>query len=253
MAVQAGPAPLPRDSIYQIDASLTDQSGRRLTLASKRGRAQLVVMFYTSCKFICPTIIDTVLDLDGQLTPSDRMRMGVLMISLDPQRDDPTALKAVADQRSLDLTRWTLGQPRPTDVRAIAALLGVRYRTLADGELNHTGVLALLDTDGRVVARSTKTSGSVDPKFMDRIRAALTAPLSAPPAESSLIPTRIQVASVRGDRAQNHSRCLRPRFAGGRGVPPLPLATGWSESHRPAGPSPIGAGTMLTMRVKSAR
>jgi protein SCO1 len=165
--------PLPRDSVYQLTAPLTDQSGRHLTLASKRGSPQLVVMFYTSCKFICPTIIDTVLDLDRKLTVVERPRLGVLLISLDPQHDDPSALKAVADQRGLDLTRWTLTQPQPADVRAIASLLGVRYRALADGEFNHTGVLVLLDADGRIVARSEQTNGTVDPQFLGRVRMVL--------------------------------------------------------------------------------
>lgn len=170
------PAPLPRDSAYQLAAPLTDQDGRRLLLADKRGRAQLVVMFYTSCKFICPTIIDTVLDLDDKLTPAERKRLGVLMISLDPQRDDAGALKATADKRRLDLTRWTLAQPRPGDVRALAGVLGVRYRPLADGEINHTGQLVLLDAEGRIVARSPKTGGSVDPAFLDRVRRTLVEP-----------------------------------------------------------------------------
>ena len=176
LAAQAALEPLPRDSVYQLAAPLTDQSGRALTLASRRGSPQLVVMFYTSCKFICPTIIDTVLDLDRKLTPAERPRLGVLLVSLDPQRDDPGALKAVADQRGLDLARWTLAQPRPNDVRAIAGLLGVRYRALADGAFNHTGVLVLLDADGRIVARSEQTNGSVDPQFLSRVRLALLTP-----------------------------------------------------------------------------
>ena len=58
-------------------------------------------------------------------------------------------------------------------MRAIAGVLGVKYRVLADGEFNHTGVLVLLDADGRIVSRSSKTSGTVDPQFMDRVRAVL--------------------------------------------------------------------------------
>lgn len=181
---QAQPAPLPSDSVYRLEAPLTDQSGRRLTLAARRGTPQLVVMFYTSCKFICPTIIDTVLDLDRKLTPAERQRFGVLLISLDAQRDDPGALKALADKRGLDLARWTLAQPRPADVRAIAGVLGVRYRLLADGEFNHTGVLVLLDADGRIVARSDKTSGAVDPPFMQGVRSALVAPRPAVDADA---------------------------------------------------------------------
>lgn len=176
VAVPVSLAPLPRDSVYQLDAALTDQSGHHLTLASKRGSAQLAVMFYTSCKFICPTIIDTVQDLDKKLTPAEKPRLGVLLISLDPKHDDPAALKAVADQRRLDVTRWTLAQPQPADVRAIAGLLGVRYRALPSGEFNHTGVLVLLDADGRIVSRSEKTSGTVDPQFLGHVRALLAAP-----------------------------------------------------------------------------
>ncbi len=176
LALQAGPtAALPRDSVYQLAAPLKDQSGKAFALADKRGRAQVVVMFYTSCSFICPTIIDTVQHLDDQLKPDERAHLGVLMISLDPKRDDPAALKATADKRQLDLSRWTLAQPRAADLRAIAGLLGVRFRPLADGEINHTGVLVLLDADGRVLARSSKTAGAVEPAFLRSVRAVLAA------------------------------------------------------------------------------
>ncbi len=175
---QAVPAALPRDSVYQLDAALTDQAGRRTTLGARRGTAQVVVMFYTSCSYICPTIIDTVLDLDRKLAPAERARLGVLLISLDPRRDDPAALLATATKRGLDLARWTLAQPQAADVRAIAGLLGVRYRVLADGELNHTGALVLLDADGRVIASSAKTSGVVDPSFLARVRSVLARPAS---------------------------------------------------------------------------
>ena len=179
LAAQAAPvaatnaAALPRDSVYQLQAPLTDQSGRRITLASRRGNPQVVVMFYTSCKFICPTIVDTVLDLDRNLSAAEKPRLGVLLISLDAQRDDPGALKTLADKRGLDLGRWTLAQPQAADVRAIAGLLGVRYRPLADGEFNHTGVLVLLDADGRIVARSSQTAGAAEPQFLRRVQAEL--------------------------------------------------------------------------------
>jgi protein SCO1 len=169
--LNAEAAPMPRDSIYALDAPLIDQSGHALQLADKRGRAQVVVMFYTSCSFICPTIIDTVQDLDRKLAADERQRLGVLMISLDPQRDGPAALKVTADKRQLDTPRWTLAQPRPQDLRAIAGVLGVRYRPLANGEINHTGVLVLLDAEGRIVARSAKTSGEIEPAFLKQVQA----------------------------------------------------------------------------------
>ncbi len=182
MALAAGvgaapaPAALPRDSVYALDVPLRDQAGRPLVLADKRGRAQLAVMFYTGCTVICPTIIDTVLDLDRQLAPAERERLGVLMITLDPQHDSPAALQSTASKRQLDLSRWALLQPRPADVRTIAGVLGVRFRRLANGEVNHTGVLVLLDAQGRIVARSSKTSGKVEPAFAAQVHTLLGAP-----------------------------------------------------------------------------
>jgi protein SCO1/2 len=39
--------PLPGDSVYNLPLQLTDQDGRQQTLAERRGRPQLVTMFYT--------------------------------------------------------------------------------------------------------------------------------------------------------------------------------------------------------------
>ncbi|HEU0306813.1 MAG TPA: SCO family protein, partial [Lysobacter sp.] len=138
-------APLPGDSVYQLPLQLTDQHGRKADWRTRRGKPQLVAMFYTSCQYICPLIVDSGKAIERQLTPAQQQRLGILLISMDPARDDPAALKAVADQRRLDLQRWTLAAPPANDVRAVAGVLGVRYRALADGEFNHTSALVLLD------------------------------------------------------------------------------------------------------------
>ncbi len=49
--------------------------------------------------------------------------------------------------REIDMTAAMFDRDREV-IRAIAGLLGIRYRELADGEFNHTPVLVLLDADG---------------------------------------------------------------------------------------------------------
>ncbi len=49
-------APLPNDSIYQMDVRLTDQGGHTAPLSDRRGQVQLVSMFYSSCTMVCPMI-----------------------------------------------------------------------------------------------------------------------------------------------------------------------------------------------------
>lgn len=166
-------APLPRDSVYQLPATLTDQAGETRDWRSKRGTPQLVAMFYTSCQFICPLIIDSGKAVEHALPADQRARLGILLISMDPARDDPTALMSVARKRKLDAAHWSLASPEPDQVRAVAGVLGVRYRQLADGEFNHTSVLVLLDAEGRIVARSEQIGSQVDPEFVAEVRRVL--------------------------------------------------------------------------------
>ncbi len=166
-------APLPADSIYQLDARMTDQSGKATSLAGRRGRVQLVSMFYTSCRYICPLIIDSGIAIEKKLSPAEKQRLGLTLISMDPKRDDPAALSRVATRRKLDTQRWALLRPRAQDVRPLAGVLGIRYRELADGEFNHTSALVLLDAQGRIIARTEQLGAVPDPVFLAAVKKSL--------------------------------------------------------------------------------
>lgn len=180
--VMAETGPLPGDSIYQLRDRFSDQSGAEFSLERSRGGPQLVAMFYTSCRYICPLIIDSAKGVEHALTEPERAQLKVLLISMDPDRDDTAALAAVAAKRKLDPIRWTLARTEANAVRRIAALLGIRYRALADGEFNHTSALILLDPEGRVLARTERLGSVPDPAFVEAVRASLGAPAS-PAAE----------------------------------------------------------------------
>ena len=174
-APKAAPAAraLPGDSVLRLEDLFVDQDGRAFTLAQRRGKPQVVTMFYSSCKYACPLLIDTGKGIDHALTPAERARLRVLYISMDPVRDQPKALSALATQRKLDRARWTLATTDAAGVRRTAAVLGVRYRQLADGEFNHSSMLILLDADGRVLARTEKLGPVADPEFLAKVKAAL--------------------------------------------------------------------------------
>lgn len=165
-------AALPGDSVYQLAAPMTDQQGRQFDWRARRGTPQVVTMFYTSCQYICPLIVDSGKAIEKQLSPAERNRVGLLLVSMDPKRDDPQALAKVATQRKLDPRHWTLARPAQEDVRAIAGVLGIRYRALADGEFNHTSALVLIDADGRILARTEQVGSKPDPEFVAAVRKA---------------------------------------------------------------------------------
>ena len=169
----AAPAPLPRDSVYQADIPLLNDRAERFAWRDQRGQPHIVSMFYTSCKFTCPLLVDGAKAVQASLAPDQRARLHVTFISFDPARDTTRALAQLRVDRALDRSQWTLARPEPADVRTVAALLGVRYRALADGDFNHTSVLVLLDADGRIVARTERIGGVPDAAFLAAVRETL--------------------------------------------------------------------------------
>lgn len=162
--------PLPGDSVYQLPASLTDSAGRELAWRDLRGKPRVATMFYASCRYICPLVIDSIRSIERRLSPAERQRIGFVLVSMDPERDSPEALARLMTERRLDAARWQLLQPRAGDLRALAGILGIRYRLLADGEFNHTTSLVLLDSDGRILSRTEKLGADSDPAFMEAVR-----------------------------------------------------------------------------------
>ncbi|MFJ3055434.1 SCO family protein [Herbaspirillum sp. NPDC087042] len=167
----SGAAALPGDSVYQLNAKLTDQEGRDFTLTQKRGQPVLVGMFYTSCEFVCPMLVEALRNTEAKLSAQERAKLSVLLITIDPARDTVAVLKRTAQQRTLDPAHWTLARSDAATTRKLAAVLGLQYRALSNGDFNHSTDLILLDADGRVAGRTAQLTG-VDPTFLKQVKAA---------------------------------------------------------------------------------
>lgn len=165
---------LPGDSIYRLDLALVDQDGRGLMLRDRRGGPVLIAMFYSSCPYMCPLIVEAIKRTEHGLDDDARHRLRVVLVSFDSARDTPAVLKNTATERHIDLSRWTLARTDPAGVRRLAAVLDVQYRALPDGGFNHSGVITLLDPDGRIAARTEKL-GEVDHDFLVTVQKAVAA------------------------------------------------------------------------------
>jgi protein SCO1/2 len=160
---------LPGDSIYRLDLALVDQDGHGRALRGQQAGPVLIAMFYSSCPYMCPLIVETLKRTEHALDERSRSRLHVVLVSFDSARDTPAVLKAAATKRHIDLSRWTLMRTDPAGVRRLAAALDVQYRALPGGDFNHSGIITLLDGEGRIAARTDKL-GDVDPDFLASVR-----------------------------------------------------------------------------------
>jgi protein SCO1/2 len=161
-------ASLPGLSLYQLDITLQTADGQAIPLSSFRGAPLLVTMFYSHCTSVCPMLTAELQGLYRQLTPPQQARFSVLMVSFDAERDTPAELKAFKEQHSIHEAGWVIARARAEDVRALAAVLGIRYRELADRSFNHSAVIAVADSEGVIRGRTTELRG--DPTFIALVR-----------------------------------------------------------------------------------
>jgi len=161
-------ADLPTDSIYQLRAQLTTQSGSTAGLDLYRGHPTLISMFYTSCPAACPMLITAVQAYESHLDKKSRARLRVLLVSFDAARDTPEQLERLARLHRTDPARWTFASAAEPNARRIAAALGFSYRRLPDGDFEHSLLITLLDSRGRILTRTTKLVG--DAQFQARLQ-----------------------------------------------------------------------------------
>ena len=168
-----GPAPLPGNSVYRLAVPLTDQNGRAFQLADQQGTPTVVSMFYTSCQFTCPMLMEAIRANEEKLTSVERARLKVLLVSFDPEHDTVQVLRKTADAHGVDGARWSLARTDAISIRKLAALLGIQYRAIGNGDFNHTAALILLDATGRIVAKTGEVARS-DATFVKELRRAVT-------------------------------------------------------------------------------
>lgn len=156
------PEPASGPSVFDLDLPLTDATGDAHHLREYAGRPFVATMIYTNCTSVCPRTTADLQRLDRALPDAVRARMRFLLFSLDPERDSTTALAGFARDHALDPTHWSLLRTAPQDVRTLAAVLGVRYRPDAGGEIAHSAVFVVVDAAGVIRHRQVGTQDSID-------------------------------------------------------------------------------------------
>lgn len=168
----AGPGAPPGDSTYQLTGAFRDQAGSATRLDVHQGHPVLASTFYASCTDACPLLIAELRRIEASLPAGLRADVRVVLVSLDPEHDTPEALRRLAESHHLDAARWRLLTGTDETVREVAGVLGVKFRRLSNGTINHSSVIAVLDRRGVVRTRVDGITPG-DPRLIARATAAL--------------------------------------------------------------------------------
>ena len=142
--------PLSDNSLYQLDSAWTNDTGRAVKLSSLLGRPHIVTMFFSTCSYACPILVNDMQRIEAALPENVRTNVGFVLISFDTDRDTPAALAAYRARHALP-ANWTLLRGGSDDVLEIAALLGIKFKKDTRGDFAHYNIISLLDNHGEIV------------------------------------------------------------------------------------------------------
>ena len=155
-----------------LDTSFTTSDGNTASLSASNGHVRIVTMMYAHCPGVCPMAVATLGQIESQMSEAERNRLRIVALTLNPEQDSLASLTKFRLEHGINSARWTLGRPSSASVARIAAGLGVTYRSMADGTVDHQSVFALLNANGEIIAKTSNTQNP-DPRFVAQVRRAL--------------------------------------------------------------------------------
>jgi protein SCO1/2 len=129
---------------------LIDQYGRQTSLTDFRGRVVLLTFAYGHCATVCPSLVSNLQAARRMTKWSD---VALVVVTLDPWRDTPDRLPALAEHWGLAPGDRVLSGS-VSEVEAALNELGIGWRRNdTNGDVDHGTAVMILDAHGRIAWR----------------------------------------------------------------------------------------------------
>lgn len=158
-----------RTAVPIQDFELLNQDGKKIHLNDYKGKAMVITAFYSNCGQTCPTILNQLKRTLDTFNETDRAKMEVMAITLDPERDSNENLKKTAKDHGLIAPNYHFlnDQSKPESVQQTLDKLGfARSTDEKTKEINHANLFLLVDKNGLIAYRLT--IGDTQTKWMQQ-------------------------------------------------------------------------------------
>ena len=131
-----------------------------MQLATFRGKPVVLAMFFASCTYACPMLVNDMQRIADNLPGNVRESARFVLVTFDTERDTPEALKAFREKSGLN-DAWTLVRGDAASVQELAMLLGVKFKRDAAGQFAHSNQITVLNGEGEIAHQRNGLMGDV--------------------------------------------------------------------------------------------
>jgi protein SCO1 len=131
---------------------LVDQNDKPFTDSDLKGKWQLVFFGYTHCPDVCPTTLNE-LSLALDQLGDKRSQVGIVFISIDPERDTPAALKSYVESFGGPIEALTGSADGVAQAAKDYRVFYAKHpRTDGGYDMDHSALIYVMDPQGRFTA-----------------------------------------------------------------------------------------------------
>jgi protein SCO1 len=138
-------------SIAASGSGLVDQRGEPFAMDQLRGQTVVLNFIFTHCPGICPLQTQALRRVAAALPEPVRERVHFVSISVDPERDTPSALAEFATKHAVDQERWTFVTGREQELRALGQSYAAQALPQGAGPLDHRTEIRLINAAGQLM------------------------------------------------------------------------------------------------------
>lgn len=139
------------ESIFNLTGNWQTQNNDTITLSTLKGKVLVMVMIYTSCKAACPRLVADMRDIESKIPKEKLDKLNFVLVSIDPEVDNPERLKAFAIENLMDGSHWTFLQGTKTSVQEFANVLAVKYKQISPIDFSHSNIISVFNTEGELL------------------------------------------------------------------------------------------------------
>jgi protein SCO1/2 len=137
------------ESVFLLESQWENQKNEQKKLSDYGGKVIVGAMIFTNCPSACPRIVADLKIIESTLSEDERARIQFLLISMDPERDNPAQMSRFASDHRLN--GWEIIRSDKSATMEIANVLGVRVKPLKEGGFDHSNIIQLLNAQGEIV------------------------------------------------------------------------------------------------------
>ncbi|MCQ6560229.1 SCO family protein [Paenibacillus mendelii] len=146
----------PNQLHYQVDPlDAVNQNGDPVSLSDLKGKVWIANFVFTYCATVCPTMTANMSMLQERLK-SAGVEAELVSFSVDPERDDPEALKTYLTKFDADFSNWQVLTGYEFDeikTFVLNSFKSVLVKDTSSDQVIHGTSFFLVDPSGTVVAK----------------------------------------------------------------------------------------------------